>query len=142
MKRLLKISWVVYSITMIMGFILAGCEITGEVPELNYFLNRQWKLEKVVVNGKQETEVDLSLYRLRLNDDFTFKEISIRGVETEGAWRVDNNATILVLEYPDDSEFGFIIVELQIRTLVLRVIQSESKIGSLDILYHMVPVKS
>ena len=142
MKRLLKISWVVYSITMIMGIILAGCEITGEVPELNYFLNRQWKLEKVVVNGKQETEVDLSLYRLRLNDDFTFKEISIRGVETEGAWRVDNNATILVLEYPDDSEFGFIIVELQIRTLVLRVIQSESKIGSLDILYHMVPVKS
>ena len=137
MKKLLKIFIVIIPIVL-----LSGCEITGEIPELDYFLNKQWKLEKVVVNGKRETDVDLSLYRLQLNDDFTFKEISIRGEETEGTWRLDNNATILVLTYPDESEFGFIIIELQIRNLVLRVIQSETKIGSLDILYHMVPVKS
>ena len=119
----------------------SGCEITGEIPELDYFLNKEWKLEKVIVNGKEEIDVDLSLYRLQLNRDLTFKESSITGVELEGTWRLDNNATILILEYPDESEFGFIIVELQIRNLTMRVIQSEDKIGSLDILYYMIPVK-
>ena len=121
--------------------LFSGCEIAGEIPELQYFLNKEWKLEKVVVNGKEETDVGLSQYRLQLNEDLTFNETSIRGVEVEGNWRLDNNATILILEYPDDSEFGFIIVELQIRNLTMRVIQSEAKIGSLDILYYMIPVR-
>ena len=141
MKRLLKISKLGYYVCLITVILSSGCEITGEIPELVYFLNKEWKLEKVVVNGKEETDVDLSLYRLQLNRDLTFKESSITGVELEGTWRLDNNATILILQYPDESEFGFIIVELQIRNLTMRVIQSEDKIGSLDILYYMIPVK-
>ena len=140
MTRFRFISIFIFSaILMIGGF--GGCEITGEIPELQYFLNKEWKLEKVVVNGKEETDVDLSLYRLQLNENLTFNETSIKGNEVEGTWRLDNNATILTLEYPDGREFGFIIVDLQIRNLVMRVIQSEEKIGSLDILYHMIPVK-
>ena len=80
---------------------LSGCEISGEIPELNYFLNREWKLEKVTVNGLEDTDVDLSPYRLQLNEDFTFNETSIKGNELEGTWRLDNNATILTLEYAD-----------------------------------------
>ena len=120
---------------------LNGCEISGDVPELNYFLNREWKIEKVVVNGREETDEDLYLYRLQLKDDYTFTETSIKGNEQEGTWRLDNNATILTLEYADGSEFGFILVEIQIRNLLMRVIQSEEKIGSLDIVYHLIPVK-
>ena len=141
MKSLPKILKSVYYLCFITLIFFSGCEITGEIPELDYFLNKEWKLEKVVVNGKEETDVDLSQYRLQLNKDLTFQETSIRGVEVEGTWRLDNNASILILEYPDDSEFGFIIVELQIRNLTLRVIQSEEKIGSLDIVYYMIPVK-
>lgn len=141
MKKLLKTSRI-FLCTMVLAMVaLNGCEINGEVPEIQYFLNKVWKLQKVIVNGNEDTSVDLSLYRLRLNEDLTFQETSIRGVEVEGTWRLDNNASILILEYPDDSEFGFIIVELQIRNLTMRVIQSEDKIGSLDILYYMIPVK-
>ena len=122
--------------------LISGCEISGEIPEIRYFLNNTWKLDKVEVNGVTETDVDLSLYRLRLNDDLTFREVSIKGEETEGTWRLDNNASVLILEYPDETEFGFIIVELQIRNLTMRVIQSEEKIGSLDIKYYLIPVKS
>lgn len=141
MKRLLNISGNVLSVMVLILIALQGCQINGEIPQIQYFLNKTWKLQKVVVNGKQETGVDLSSYRLRLNEDLTFQETSITGVEVEGTWRLDNNASILILEYPDDSEFGFIIVELQIRNLTMRVIQSEDKIGSLDILYYMTPVK-
>jgi hypothetical protein len=141
MKRPMKISKIINYIMLMVVVVSSGCEITGEIPELQYFLNKEWKLDKVVVNGKEEIGDDLSQYRLRLNEDLTFQETSIRGVEVEGTWRLDNNASILILEYPDDSEFGFIIVELQIRNLTMRVIQSEEKIGSLDILYYMIPVK-
>ena len=122
-----------------LGF--SSCEITGEVPEIDFFLNKVWRLEKVTLGGQPETDVDISLYRLELKDDFTFYEVGIEGAEREGAWELVNNGTILNLNYDDGPPLRFLILDLQIRTLVLRVLQSEEKIGSLDIQYHLEPVK-
>ena len=131
-----------YKISVFILILLpAGCEIIGEIPELSFFLNKEWRLESVSVNGSDVVDVDISGYRIRLNKDFTFNETGIEGAENSGIWQLDNNATILEMEYENGVEIKYLIIDLQIRQLVLRVIQSEEKIGSLDILYNLVPVK-
>ena len=135
MKAYYKIS------VFILRLLPAGCEIIGEIPELSFFLNKEWRLESVSVNGSDVVDVDISGYRIRLNKDFTFNETGIEGAENSGIWQLDNNATILAMEYENGVEIKYLIIDLQIRQLVLRVIQSEEKIGSLDILYNLVPVK-
>ena len=135
MKAYYKIS------VFILILLSAGCEIIGEIPELSFFLNKEWRLESVSVNGSDVVDVDISGYRIRLNKDFTFNETGIEGAENSGIWQLDNNATILEMEYENGVEIKYLIIDLQIRQLVLRVIQSEEKIGSLDILYNLVPVK-
>ncbi|MCH7515406.1 MAG: hypothetical protein IH947_15920 [Bacteroidetes bacterium] len=131
-----------YKISVFILILLpAGCEIIGEIPELSFFLNKEWRLESVSVNGSDVVDVDISGYRIRLNKDFTFNETGIEGAENSGIWQLDNNATILAMEYENGVEIKYLIIDLQIRQLVLRVIQSEEKIGSLDILYNLVPVK-
>ena len=131
-----------YKISVFILILLpAGCEIIGEIPELSFFLNKEWRLESVSVNGSDVVDVDISGYRIRLNKDFTFNETGIEGAENSGIWQLDNNATILAMEYENGVEVKYLIIDLQIRQLVLRVIQSEEKIGSLDILYNLVPVK-
>ena len=133
--------YVLVVLTLLSIALFSGCEISGEIPELDFFLNKEWKIEKVTVNGLDQTDEDLSLYRLQLNEDLTFSETSIPGNQQAGTWSLDNNGTILTLEYEDGSELRFIISDIQIRSLVLSVIQSEDKIGSLDIVYHLIPVK-
>ena len=64
-------------IILLVAITLQGCEINGEVPGAEYFLNKVWKIDKVVVNGLEETNVDLTVYRLTFNEDFTFDEIQI-----------------------------------------------------------------
>ncbi len=125
----------------VLTLLLTGCEITGEIPELAYFLNKEWRLESVTVNGSDVVDVDISGYRIQLNKDFTFNETGTEGSESSGVWQLDNNATILAMEYESGMEIKYLIINLQIRKLDLRVIQSEDKIGSLDILYSLVPVK-
>jgi hypothetical protein len=131
----------IYISILFIGYLITGCSITGEFPDAEYFLNKQWKIEKVAVSGQMDTQTDLSLYRIQLNKDYTFEETSIEGVENVGVWQLDNNGTVLTLEYESGEELQYLVVELQIRKLILRVLQSDNKIGSLDILYFMVPVK-
>lgn len=131
----------IYISILFIGYLVNGCSISGEFPEREFFLNKQWKIEKVAVSGQQDSQTDLSFYRIMLNEDFTFEETSIEGEENEGVWLLDNNGTILVLAYESGVELKYLVVELQIRKLVLRVLQADDKIGSLDILYFMVPVK-
>jgi len=125
--------------------IVSACDISESIPELQFFLNKEWRAEKVTVNGQTQDDKEVSNYRISLKDDFTFEETYFDGSLRMGEWSLDNNATILVLSYDTGYEIEFLIIEVQIRQLVLRALRSNDKIGSgsgLDILYYLVPVRA
>ena len=122
-------------------FIL-GCEPAQiEVSEIEFFIAKEWKIESVFVNGEEVTDTDLSHYRLKLEDDFTFSRITIDGQEESGDWQLTSGLTQIVLFVNDPREERYLLLNLEIRRLELRLLQDSFKDGELDIRYILIPVK-
>ncbi len=128
--------------------VLFGCTVSEDAPKTEYFLFKEWKLEKVTVNGQLSTE-PIENYRIELKEDFTFTETGVDGEQYSGIWSLDNNSTILELNGTywaielECEEVAFLIVDLQLRELVVRPIKGCDKLGAgnLDIIFYLVPVK-
>lgn len=135
-------------LTGLLLILLLGCTISEDAPSTEYFLFKQWRLEKVTINGDRSTE-DVSAYRILLMEDFTFVETGVDGMEYDGTWTLSENATIVELNGTFWSQelscpvVEFLIVELQLRELKVRPLKGCDKLGAgnLDIIYHLVPVK-
>ena len=112
-----------------------------ETSEIEFFIAREWKIESVIVNGEEVTDTDLSLYRLNLKDDFTFTRITIDGQEESGDWQLTSGLTQIILFVNDPREERYLLIDLEIRRLELRLLQDSFKDGELDIRYILIPVK-
>lgn len=134
------------AILFIISFV--GCTITEEVPKTEYFLFKEWRLEKVTINGQLSAEA-IENYRIELKEDFTFEETGVDGEEYAGTWSLDNNGTIIELSgtyWSIDLEcevVEFLIVDIQLRELIVRPLKGCDKLGAgnLDIIFYLVPVK-
>jgi hypothetical protein len=93
------------------------------------------------VNGEVVTDTDLSLYRLKLEDNFSFSRITIDGQEESGDWQLTSGLTQIVLFVNDPREERYLLLDLEIRRLELRLLQDSFKDGELDIRYILIPVK-
>jgi len=119
--------------------ILLGCE-TGEIPDLSFFLSREWKMVEVYVDGV-EADVDKSLYRLRIKQDRTVTRINFDGTETQGSWDFANGFNQLVLFTDAPFPEQYLILNLQIRRLELQAVQSDNKVGSTEFRYVLEPIR-
>ena len=135
-------------LTIVSIAILTSCTISGEIPRTEYFLFKEWRLDKVTVNGDESTE-DVSQYRVQLMEDFTFVETGVDGNSYEGAWSIDDNGNIIAMEgtfWATELEcviVEFLVLDLQLRQLKVRPLKGCDKLGAgnLDIVYYLVPVK-
>lgn len=119
-----------------------SCETTViEVNEIEFFVAKTWKIESVVLNGDNVTDTDLTKYRLDLNDDFTFTRTTIDGKGESGNWKLTAGLSQIVLFVNDPREERYLLIDLKVRKMELKVLQESFKQGELDIRYFLEPVK-
>lgn len=120
----------------------SGCETTViEVNEIEFFITKNWKIESVIVNGDEVTDTDLSLYRLELKDDFTFNRTTIDGIKESGDWKLTAGLSQIVLFVGDPREERYLLIDLKVRQMEIKLLQESFKQGELDIRYFLEPVK-
>ncbi len=128
--------------SLLIFLVLVSC--TGEeinISEIEFFIAKEWKIESVIVNGKPVTDTDLSLYRLQLYKDFNFTRITIDGQEEGGVWQLTAGLSQIVLFVGDPREERYLLLNLEVRLLEMRLLQESFKQGELDIRYILEPVK-
>ena len=106
-----------------------------------FFITKNWKIKSVILNGDEVTDTDLSLYRLNLKDDFTFTRTAIDGVEESGNWNLTAGLTQIVLFVGDPREERYLLIDLKVRQMEIKLLQRSFKQGELDIRYFLEPVK-
>jgi len=127
---------------LVLVVLLAGC--TAEeisINEIEFFIAKEWKIESVIVNGEPVTDTDLSQYRLTLNKDFTFTRVTIDGKDEAGEWKLTAGLSQFVLFVNDPREEHYLVLDLAVRRLEMRILQDSFKQGELDIRYILIPVK-
>ncbi len=131
----------IISISLMLVIMLPGCEIQEiTVNEIEFFIAKEWKIKAVFQDGEPVTDVDLSQYRLRLEDDFTFTRSSISGQDNSGTWQLTSGLTQIVLFVDEPHEERWLLLDLEIRRLEMRLLQRPDK-PQLDIRYVLEPVK-
>jgi len=120
---------------------LPACEIQEiAVSEIEFFIAKEWKIKAVFQDGEPVTDTDLTQYRLNLSDDFTFTRSSISGQDSEGTWQLTSGLTQVVLFVDEPHEERWLLLDLEIRRLEMRLLQLPDK-PQLDIRYILEPVK-
>ncbi len=132
--------------TVVLGLLLAlvlnSCQTTViEVNEVEFFITKTWKIKEVVVNGESVTDTDLTVYRLDLRDDFTFSRTTIDGVEEEGNWKLTAGLSQVVLFVNGPREERYLLIDLKVREMEIKLLQESFKQGELDIRYFLEPTK-
>ncbi|MEN8251720.1 MAG: hypothetical protein ABFS32_22565 [Bacteroidota bacterium] len=129
---------------------LLSCDTAEiEISGIEFFIAQEWKIESVIVNGTPATDTDLSKYRLNLKDDFTFTRTTIEDQDEGGNWHLTSGLTQLVLFVDDPREEKYLLLNLEVRQLEMRLLYNSFKeeegqapiSGELDIRYILVPVK-
>ncbi len=131
-----------YLLTFITAVFLTGCTTTEiTVSEIEFFIVKEWRINQVFVNGQEVTDTDLSQYRLNLKDDFSFTRTTIDGQEEAGNWQLTAGLSQIVLFVNEPKEESYLLLNLEIRQLEMRLLQESWKQGELDIRYLLEPVK-
>lgn len=132
----------IMAIVLLSPFIFNGCETTViEVNEVEFFITKTWKIETVIVNGEEVIDTDLTQYRLELKDDFTFTRITIDGKEEKGDWKLTAGLSQIILFVGDPREERYLLIDLKVRQMEIKLLQESFKEGELDIRYFLEPVK-
>jgi len=126
---------------IVMGIFMKCTTEDIKISEIEFFIAKEWKIQSVVVNGKVVTDTDLSKYRLNLKKEFTFKRITIDGQEEEGNWQLTAGLTQIILFVDDPREESYLLLNIEVRRLEMRLLQESFKDGQLDIRYILEPVK-
>jgi hypothetical protein len=139
-KYLLKYLKII-SLSLMLVVMVPACEIPEiTVSEIEFFIAKEWKVKAVFQDGEPVTDTDLTQYRLDLNDDFTFTKTSISGQVSEGNWQLTSGLTQVVLFVDEPHEERWLLLDLEIRRLEMRLLQRPDK-PQLDIRYILEPVK-
>lgn len=130
------------ALLFIIAFGFWGCETTViEVNEAEFFITKNWKIESVILNGDEVTDTDLTQYRLELKDDFTFNRITIDGIDESGDWKLTAGLSQIVLFVGNPKEERYLLLDLKVRQMEIKLLQESFKQGELDIRYFLEPVK-
>ena len=139
-KYLLKYLKII-SLSLMLVVMAPACEIQEiAVSEIEFFIAKEWKIKAVFQDGEPVTDTDLTQYRLDLNDDFTFTKTSISGQVSEGIWQLTSGLTQVVLFVGEPHEERWLLLDLEIRRLEMRLLQRPDK-PQLDIRYILEQVK-
>ena len=131
----------IFCISITLVVMVPACDIQEiAVSEIEFFIARDWKINAVFQDGELVTDTDLTQYRLDLKDDFTFTRLSISGQESEGTWQLTSGLTQVVLFVDEPHEERWLLLDLEIRRLEMRLLQLPDK-PQLDIRYILEPVK-
>ncbi len=129
------------SISLMLVVMFSACEIQEiTISEIEFFIAKEWKIKAVFQDGEPVTDTDLTQYRLELNDDFTFTKTSISGQDNNGTWQLTSGLTQVVLFVDEPHEERWLLLDLEIRSLEMRLLQRPDK-PQLDIRYILEPVK-
>ena len=129
------------TISLFLAAIVPACDIPEiTVNEIEFFIAKEWKIKAVFQDGNLVTDTDLTKYRLKLNDDFTFTRSSIGAQVSEGTWNLTSGLTQVVLFVDEPHEERWLLLDLEIRRLEMRLLQRPDK-PQLDIRYILEPVK-
>ena len=82
----------------------------------------------------------LSNFRLTIQDDLTFTKVDFSGDESSGIWQLTSGSTQLVLYVNEANEERWLLLDLKLRRLEMRLLQNPGK-PQLDIRYVLEPVK-
>jgi len=151
----MKAAFTNYTKTILTSILLAititSCETQDIlISEIEFFIAKEWKIESFIGNGDKQTEemilaedpsYSLSFYRLDLKDDFTFSRTGINNHTKTGTWNLTAGLSQLQLFFDDGSEEHYLLLDLEVRRLEMRVLQDPDKLGELDIRYILEPVK-
>lgn len=139
-KYLLKYLKII-SLSLMLVVMVPACEIQEiDISEIEFFIAKEWKIKAVFQDGEPVTDTDLTQYRLDLNDDFTFTKTSISGQVSEGIWQLTSGLTQIVLFVGEPHEERWLLLDLEIRRLEMRLLQRPDK-PQLDIRYILEQVK-
>jgi hypothetical protein len=131
----------IISLSVLLAVMVPACDIPEiAVSEIEFFIAKEWKIHAVFQDGEPVTDTDLTEYRLDLNDDFTFTRSSIGGQESNGTWQLTSGLTQVVLFVDEPHEERWLLLDLEIRRLEMRLLQLPDK-PQLDIRYILEPVK-
>lgn len=131
----------VITISLVLVIMFPACEIQEiTISEIEFFIAKEWKIKAVFQDGELVTDTDLTQYRLNLNDDFTFTRTSISGQDSDGTWQLTSGLTQVVLFVDEPHEERWLLLDLEIRSLEMRLLQRPDK-PQLDIRYILEPVK-
>lgn len=142
LKRYSSTQSIRIALVLLVSFLFTGCETTViEVNEVEFFITKNWKIESVIVNGEEVTDTDLTQYRLELKDDFTFTRTTIDGKEEAGDWKLTAGLSQIILFVGDPREERYLLIDLKVRQMEIKLLQESFKQGELDIRYFLEPVK-
>ncbi len=128
-------------LSLILILLFPACESQNiVVSEIEFFIAKEWKIKAVFQDGEPVTDTDLTSYRLILNEDFTFKRTYFDGQTTNGTWQLTSGLTQLLLYVNEPQEERWLLLDLEVRRLEMRLLQNPSK-PQLDIRYVLEPVK-
>jgi hypothetical protein len=131
----------IFTLSLILTVLLSTCESQDiVVSEIQFFIAKEWKIKAVFQDGELVTDTDLTKYRLNLKDDFTFTRSSIAEQVSEGTWNLTSGLTQVVLFVDEPNEERWLLLDLEIRRLEMRLLQRPDK-PQLDIRYILEPVK-
>ena len=120
------------------------------ISEIEFFIAKEWKIDKVFLNGvKQTNELiqetkpsdRLEFYRLKLSKDFTFERTGIDNKTSTGTWVLSAGLSQVQLTFENGTVEHYLLLDLEVRRLEMRVLQDPGKLGELDIRYILEPVK-
>jgi len=151
MKKYLHKTLQSVSLCLMLAALISGCE-TQEivVPEIEFFIAKEWKIDKFSINGKvmEASEMDpgdlISPYRLKLKDDFTFTQTYIDGTIGKGNWALKAGFSQLILSFTNSGdEISYLINTLEVRQLDVTLMQGikDNQTGTWDYRYILVPIR-
>jgi hypothetical protein len=149
-KTLLKILQSVF-FSLMLVVLLSGCEIQEIiVPEREFFIAKEWKMDQVSFNGKVMEDEDMdpgdtiSTFRLKLIDNFTFTQTDFDGTVESGNWALIAGLSQLILFVNDPSrQKSYQINAIEVRQLDITLMQGlkQNQAGQWSTSYILVPVK-
>ena len=150
----MKIGFVKYLVTSVLSLTLIITFMACEpqeilINEIEFFIAKEWKMDKYYFNGelKEDGDMDagdqITTYRLKLNDDFTFTRTYFDGTVEGGEWALTAGLSQLILFVNDPREENYLLLNLEVRQLEIRLLQEikNNQNGQWDIRYILVPIK-
>lgn len=145
-----NVKYLVYAILTTLASLISCDPAQIETSEIEFFIAKEWKIESFYGNGELITEEilksqnsshSLENYRLKLYEDFSFIRTGFDAIESSGTWELTAGLSQLILYFNDQPNEHYIILNLEVRKLELRVLKDPEKLGEIDIRYILIPVK-